>query len=300
MTLTYADPQKINWFLVSWTLSNKCNYRCSYCPEHLHSGYTGQPLWQTVERFIKNFNVPSKEICYRISGGEPTHYKHFIDMAKVVKDTGQIFSFLTNGSQSLEYYKEIGSYTDGLILSYHHEYCSAEHFIAIANSMHGKVAVNLMLTPQNFDDVIKVAQYIFNNTDSILIWPKIVLDKSVSNNISNEVVNYTTEQKQIIKKWPYTRIIDDRKLHRGKLLYNGAPITANELILRGLNVHTNWHCYGGIDMINIDMWGNMYRSDCQQGGAIGNIERWKLPTETIICGAKSCNCLSDIYLRKQR
>ena len=85
--ISYENPDKVNWFLVSWTLSNKCNYRCSYCPDHLHNGSTGQPLWSTVERFIKNFKV-DKEICYRISGGEPTHYKHFMDMAKLVKSEG--------------------------------------------------------------------------------------------------------------------------------------------------------------------------------------------------------------------
>lgn len=300
MILSYADPQKINWFLVSWTLSNKCNYRCSYCPQHLHSGYTGQPLWTTVERFIKNFSVPGKEICYRISGGEPTYYKHFIDMAKAIKNSGHIFSFLTNGSQSVEYYSEINPYTDGLILSYHHEYCDVKHFVEIANLMNGKVVVNLMLTPDNFNEIMNVAQYMYDNAPNMLIWPKIVLDKSVANNISNKVVNYTTEQKKIIKDWPYKRVIDDHKLHRGGLLYNDKPITANDLILRDLNVHTNWQCYGGIDMINIDMWGNMYRSDCQQGGPLGNIERWMLPTTPIICNASSCNCLSDIYLRKHR
>ena len=60
MKLTYKDPAKNNWFLVSWTLSNKCNYRCEYCPDILHNGSTGQPQWSTVKRFVQNFNLKDK------------------------------------------------------------------------------------------------------------------------------------------------------------------------------------------------------------------------------------------------
>ena len=48
MKLGYKDITKNDWFLVSWTLSNKCNYRCEYCPDILHNGSTGQPRWETV------------------------------------------------------------------------------------------------------------------------------------------------------------------------------------------------------------------------------------------------------------
>jgi MoaA/NifB/PqqE/SkfB family radical SAM enzyme len=60
MKLDYQDKTKEDWFLVSWTLSNKCNYKCSYCPDILHNGTTGQPKWETVKNFVENFKVPSK------------------------------------------------------------------------------------------------------------------------------------------------------------------------------------------------------------------------------------------------
>ena len=145
MKLTYANPGKENWFLVSWTLSNKCNYSCDYCPEHLHSGSTGQPRWETVERFVEGFTRPGKEICYRISGGEPTYWKHFIDLAKLVKEKGHVFSFITNGSQSIEYFKEISDYTDGMIISYHPKYADLNHIVEVANTVKCQVGINLMM-----------------------------------------------------------------------------------------------------------------------------------------------------------
>jgi len=298
--ISYENPDKENWFLVSWTLSNKCNYRCSYCPEHLHSGSTGQPEWSTVERFIKTFSVPNKELCYRLSGGEPTHWKHFIDMAKLVKECGHTFSFMTNGSQSVDYYKDIDNYIDGMIISYHPEYADTAHIIEVANSMSCPVALNLMMVPDQFNKLSDIAETMFRNTDHLAIWPKVILDKSNPDHITNEPADYTESQLELLKNWPYFRKLDDIKLHRGNILLDGEKTDANKLILNALNNHKNWKCYGGLDMVNIDMWGNMYRSDCQQGGPLGNIERYGLPTIPIVCNTSSCNCLSDIYLRKER
>lgn len=297
--ISYENPDKENWFLISWTLSNRCNYRCSYCPDHLHNGSTGQPQWSTVERFIRQFTVPNKELCYRISGGEPTYWKHFIDMAKLVKELGHTFSFMTNGSHTVEYYKEISQYSDGIIISYHPEYADLKHIVDVCNNVSCPIAINLMMVPEHFTEQLKIAEYIYNNAEKTAIWPKVLLDKSDPDNITNQPADYTEEQLQTIKNWQYFRKLDDSKLHRGNILLDGQQIDANTLILKGLNRHRNQLCYGGLDMINIDMWGNMYRSDCKNGGPLGNIERYGLPIIPIRCDMDSCNCLSDIYLRKQ-
>ena len=134
MKISYANPDKENWFLVSWALSNKCNYRCTYCPDFLHNGSSGLPKWEVVENFIRSLKIKDKEICYRVTGGEPTFWKRFIDMAKLVKEEGHTFSFITNGSQSVDYYKKIDPYTDGMIISYHHAYADVQKFIDIANN----------------------------------------------------------------------------------------------------------------------------------------------------------------------
>lgn len=299
MKLTYKDPKKDNWFLVSWTLSNKCNYRCSYCPDILHNGSTGHANWEVVSNFVKNFSVPGKTLCYRLSGGEPTYWKHFKDLAKLVKDLGHTFSFLTNGSQSVDYYKEIGQYTDGLIISYHEEYADVDHFIKIAQNIDCPVFINLMLVPEKFDRLVEVAKKLYDSSNNINVWPKVIVDKSDAT-VTNEVLYYSDEQQKIIKNWPYFKKIDDEQLHRGELLLDEIPITANDLIINDLNRHKGWRCWAGLHMVNIDMWGNIYRADCQQGGPIGNLKEYTMPSEPIICGAERCACLSDIYLRKEQ
>ena len=299
MKLTYKDPAKNDWFLVSWTLSNKCNYRCEYCPDILHNGSTGQPQWSTVKRFVQNFNIKDKKICYRLSGGEPTYWKHFVELAELVKEEGHKFTFVSNGSQSPEYFKKIAPYTDGMMLSYHKAYANPEHFIKIINESKIETVINMMLLPNDFEEIFTLAEKIYSSTARASIVPKVIVDKTSSENITNEVMTYTEAQKQLIKDWPFSRKVKDEDLHRGAMMLNDEIVNANDLILQDKNKFSGWNCWAGLHGVNIDMWGNMYRADCQFGGAIGNLERYKLPKDKILCGKERCSCLSDIFIRKE-
>ena len=296
MKLTYQNPNKNNWFLVTWNLGNKCNYRCSYCPSMFNDGSTGWPEWDDVKQFIKQLNeqLPHKDICFRISGGEPTYWKHFLELAELVYSYGNGFTFLSNGSRDITYFSIISKLSTGILLSYHPEYTSPDHFIEISKAVDVPVAVNMMMVPEQFDQLVEISKYIYDNS-SAAIWPKMVLDKI---NMTNQVVEYTQEQKDFIKNWPYFRQLDDEKIHRGILLLDNAPITANELVLQGLNKHQGWACWAGIDMINVDYTGNVFSADCGQG-PLGTIKDFNLPKAPLTCSKSLCSCLSDIYLRKE-
>ena len=296
MKLEYKDPSKADWFLITWDLSNKCNYRCSYCPSMFNDGSSGWPEWNDVKNFVKTINeqLPNKQICFRVSGGEPTYWKHFIDFAECVKHYGNSFSFLSNGSRDIKYFDAINDFTDGMILSYHPEYASPDHFIEISKTMSCPIAVNLMLTPGNFDQMLEIAKYLYDNS-TMAIWPKVVLDKIT---MSNDVAPYTMQQRETIKNWPYFRKLDDIKIHRGGITLDGRDVSANDLILEGLNKHNGWTCWAGLDQLNISFTGDIYKADCQVGGSIGTIKQFTLPNTTQTCDKESCNCLSDIYIRK--
>ena len=300
--LEYENIDKKDWFLVSWTLSNKCNYRCSYCPDILHDGSTGHADWEQVKSFIENFEVPGKQICYRISGGEPTYWKHFKDMAKLVSEKEHKFSFLTNASRDPKYFEEIKDYTDGMMISYHPGYASVIDIVAVCRAFLKPVILNLMMVPEAFEDMKVVAEKIYEYTDNVSIHPKVILDKTSGDFVSNNVLDYTEEQKQFIDTWPYYRDVEFYDLHRGDMLLDGQPITANDLILNGKNKFVDWKCWAGMDGINIDMWGDVYRADCQFGGKIGSIKEGyiNLPSSPIVCKKNTCSCLSDLYIRKEQ
>jgi len=303
MKLEYQDKSKEDWFLVSWTLSNKCNYRCNYCPDILHNGSTGHADWNKVENFISNFDIPGKEICYRISGGEPTYWKHFIDMAKLVKSKGHYFTFLTNASHKLSYYKEISQYTDMIMISYHPRYADANVIINIANEINIPIVLNLMMDPaEDFENLNGIAMQIQQDTDNVWIIPKLVVDKTSSEFPTNKVSDYSEEQMKWLNNWKWygNTQLDLNKFFRGELLLDGQEITANDLIIKEKNKFKGWDCYAGLHGINIDMWGQMYRADCQYGGNIGNLAEYELPKDVIPCGKDICSCLSDIYIKKEQ
>lgn len=300
MNIDYFDPRKKDWFLISWNITNKCNYRCSYCPSQLHDGSSGWPDFEKFKKFVENFRPLGKELCYRITGGEPTYWKKFIDFAQVVKSQGHTFSFLTNGSQSLDYYKNISKYTDGMILSYHPQYSNLKHFSDIANSTDIPVIINLVMVPEKFEELLTIANSIYNATgENLSIWPKVIVDKTSGvDEITNNTIHYTEEQRIIIKNWPFFRKINDTKLHRGDITYNGKKITANDLLLADLNEHAGWKCWAGVHMLSIDNDTKIYRADCRQGGSIGTIDNYTPVEKPLICTKPKCSCLSDIYLKK--
>ena len=300
MKISYVDSTKENWFLISWTLSNKCNYRCHYCSDILHDGSSGHPNWDDVKNFVKNFKLPDKEICYRISGGEPTTWRHFVDLAKLVKEQNNYFTFLSNGSRSVDYFKEISHYSDAIILSYHPQYADVDHFVQIANAASCPIIVNLMMVPSEFDALLLVAEKLVSNSSNIFVWPKLILDKTSKKYITNQVNDYTDAQKDIIKNWNYFRNVDDSKIHRGEIALDGNPISANDIITKNLNNYLDWECWAGLHMLSIDMWGNIYRADCKQGGSLGTLSNYQLPSNTIVCKSTKCGCLGDIYLKKEK
>ena len=169
-------------------------------------------------------------------------------------------------------------------MSYHPEYSSSSHFVEIANATKCEIIVNLMLPPgkEAFDEQYKIAQYLFDRTDRMSIYPKVILDKTDGEHITNTVSPYSSEQKEIIGAWPFARQVNDENLHRGDLKLDEQPVTANDLIISGMNNFAGWKCWAGIDGVNVDMWGNLYRA------------------EPITCGKTVCGCLSDIYIRKDR
>jgi len=261
-----------------------------------NDGSTGWPDWNDVEQFVKTINeqLPHKDICFRISGGEPTYWKYFPDLAKLAHSYGNSFTFLSNGSRDETYFSSIGKFSTGILLSYHPEYTDPDHFIKISNAVEVPVAVNMMMMPDKFDQLVELSKYIYENS-KVAIWPKMVLDKI---NMTNKVSEYTIAQQELIKNWPYFRNLDDTKMHRGKLMLDGKLITANELVLQGLNKHKGWTCWAGLDMLNIDYTGNVFSADCGQR-PLGTIKDFTLPTTTLTCGKDLCSCLSDIYLRKE-
>ena len=71
---------------------------------------------------------------------------------------------------------------------------------------------------------------------------------------------------------------------------------ANNLMRRDFFAFSGWECFIGTDSINIRFDGTVYRGACKVGGPIGHISDpdLVLPTDSVICDNRRCECLSDV------
>src|SRR5208282_2499856 len=79
-------------------LTNKCNYRCSYC--YATSGVQAHPMLplELLKSVVDDAMSLAPHINCEMSGGEPLLYPSVFDLAQYVKSKGNSIYLLTNGS----------------------------------------------------------------------------------------------------------------------------------------------------------------------------------------------------------
>ena len=90
-----------NTIVINWCLLNVCNYRCSYCPEYLHSGTTGFPKLSEVEMLCTEIieHYKNKNTYFEFTGGEVTFWK---DFPKLVDFFLEKYAHLKKGKIGIE------------------------------------------------------------------------------------------------------------------------------------------------------------------------------------------------------
>src|SRR5947207_9732272 len=135
LTIDHLHPEHGRTVLINWTLGNKCNYFCSYCPAELHSGSSGwpqfEPLLSFCDRLIAHYREVRRALRFQFTGGEPTLYRHFPDLVKHLKHEGCEVSLISNGSRRLNWWKEVCPSLDGVVLTHHIEFADFSRFAEV-------------------------------------------------------------------------------------------------------------------------------------------------------------------------
>jgi radical SAM protein with 4Fe4S-binding SPASM domain len=79
-------------------LTNKCNYRCSYC--YAGSGVQSYPMLplEILTKVVDEATSLSPHCRYELSGGEPLLYPHIFELSEYIKSKDSPMYLLTNGS----------------------------------------------------------------------------------------------------------------------------------------------------------------------------------------------------------
>lgn len=302
-----------NLFYIYWTLTDFCNFRCNYCPAHLHSGdyhsgkKPGFPTDEQINDFldllIANY-LPGKQLHLGIGGGEPTLHPMFPTIIEKMSEFGET-SVTTNGGRSVEWWASLPKLPTAVVISLHHEFTKLDKINEIAHFLVQAgvdLAFNLSCDPGSWSDAVGM----YNGLDDDL---KCLVQPKVLNYIGSTrgTYPYTTEQRTWIKEV-------QSKFRRSKLalkkirilptaIYNDGTsrILTNlaELTLSNNHIYSGWECYAGQETFNIHFDGMVYSSICKQV-QICHLADFKPLADPFICNVAACACPGDLLVSKKQ
>lgn len=306
--LRHEKSEHRDWVVVNWCLMNVCNYACSYCPDDLHNGKSSWPSYEKVEAFCRKAieHYAGKKIYFEFTGGEVTLWKDLPKLAKFLNDNGCRVGIISNGSRSLDFWKDFIGCIDHVCLSFHPESAKEEHFIEVVRlcAQNLRTHVNFMMHPEHFDRVLTFAMKVKDIANLSIAVQPLVKD------FGEELFPYTDLQKKIIdnqfhvivKHVKHTKTFDFYRgsMHTVKADGSSAIVAPQQFIATGRNQWRGWSCYAGVEQIVVTMEGDVFRGWCLVGGRIGKIDDpdLTLPTAPVTCSKEYCHCNLDIMTTK--
>lgn len=287
---------------IDWNLGNFCNYSCSYCPDNLHNGSIGFHKFEDIINFIKHLKEQTtRKLYFHFVGGEPTIYKKLPDLLEYLNDNEIYHQILTNGSRELDYWIKNKNVFQTINISFHLEFAKKDHILNLIKSLNDQVYFNLkfLVVPNRLKECLELSNFFDRNIDKNLNISLVPLHKK--DNVE-ELMEYNSNILDIIGKFSIKK--ENTVNHfppRTKLLLNNLDIVNSRYIkAQNLNKFNGWMCNAGVEFLQINMNGNMYRGVCGVGGIIGNIKNEiNLPKSMIKCDKDVCSCLNDITITKK-
>jgi organic radical activating enzyme len=300
-------------------IGNTCNFKCWYC---FPGSNEGTHRWPEYESFVKHLdhlltyyetNLGKSAFELHIIGGEPTLWPEFGKFIQYFKNTHNcIFSMSSNGSRTLRWWKEYGSYMDKVILSCHHEQVDVDHFIQVADCLYEQQVIVtgiVLMDPFKWDRCIQLAEELKHSKHQ---W---AIDMQ---EVYHDTISYTSEQQNILKNNRVRHHNHQWALANNKHIIlktevvseDGTviPVGNNEIVLKKMNNFYGWDCNLGIDSIFIDNFGNitgacrnnLYNLGFQYNIKDDNfIEQFNPKLTTTTCANISCWCQPESNLIKK-
>ena len=302
-------------FTINFTISNKCNYNCKYCPASSKDGSTPFISADEYVEFFTNVFLDNPQVkdykqkIVTITGGEPSIYPEVEKVLKFFKSHNFKVVMISNGSAKADFWIQNADHIDTLCISYHPRYAVPEKIDAVVTHMlekNKKVVVQILMDT-NFWDKAVAASNFFRKYDSITINHKAVQKKLGVSNPSEvgELIDYTEDQIKFIKNEPSIQSSDNKNspvVH----YENGESesFDGQKIIVNKLNHFKGFLCGTGQSSLVIKQDGRVSGSACCMGGSVfGNLIlnkklRIKLFDKKITCRKEICNCVYDQRIAK--
>ena len=319
--VSYKYDWQHNHLYVDMVLGNTCSYSCSYCPDSLHDGsvpwHSIDNLKKFTSRVLSHYstNLNKQFYTFNFLGGEPSLYKHLIELCDHVKNESEKYNstsmieFLTNGYRKEKWWRQNIHLFDQVNISHHPEFARPEHSRNVADIVaenKKRTSLMVLMPPVLWNECLNQIEIILDSKYMFCMNPKVVLDKK--SNIGN-LYKYTPEQLEFLRQdirdhgyetidiFPTKQRCQHLKL---KNLIVQPDIDANFILSHDKHHFKNWYCYAGVDIIHLDHEGNIRYGGACPVSTNSNItdNKYNLPIEPVRCPVKVCYCCDDIECRK--
>jgi len=243
-------------FNVSWILGRFCNYKCSYCWPYAN---TQIPDHQDLEVYKKTIDSIKQQaningfnkFHWSLSGGEPTAYKHLLELVEYLGDAEyQSIHMTTNLSPSNNWWKKWTDNTKtlqrkSLTASFHAEFANEIEFAdKILQLMNDGVfvTVNQVMVPEQFYQLYERLQRFVNRGINVTLKPQ-------SNETASAIVDGYSDAMIRLMREGFPQQVDNNELLQVKLIDNTNTVwhidQAERFNSFGFNKFEGWTCNSG-------------------------------------------------------
>ena len=300
-------------FSTSWILGRFCNYKCSYCWPYARSDQIDhQPLEvykSTVDEIKRQARANGfNQFHWSFSGGEPTAYKHLLDLMRHLDDgletPYQSVHMTTNLSPGIEWWKRWANAVSmlarkSLTASFHAEHAKEQDFankILRLMDENVYVTINQVMIPELFWEYYERCERFHRQGINITLKPQ-------SDPTASHVVGgYTDEMIQLMQQG-FPQEANGEEIYQIALYDQEGRQhlfdQAERFNAFGFNKFKNWMCNSGYQSVIIR--GNeVKRSYSCHDAPLGNLESFNLFSTPTICNTPSCVSSADSKIPKQK
>lgn len=306
---------------VMWSIHNKCNYQCSYCPPALNSGnFSGLKLENLkgfIDRIEKHYaeKLGFKNILFSFTGGEPTLWPDFREFIKYIEHKGFRLGLTTNASVGLNYWNQISTYFDYICLSFHPESADVDSFLKTFEYLHNAdktviPSVRVMMHPdqklwnKSIELVDKLKKYSNWTYECVHILDDYGMESNKIDYKDSKKVEFLEQNAFNSQFKDNSTITEPSVKFNYKITYKNNEIEKldeNKLINDGSANFRGWNCFIGLEQLYIHSNGLIKRAGCNVGpwlGTIAEYESINFPERPIKCQRDNCFCPTDIRISK--
>ncbi len=306
---------------VMWSIHNKCNYSCSYCPSEVHGGNFNWLKLDILKGFIDKIEkhyvqgLGYKKILFSFTGGEPTLWPDFIECITYINKKGFRVGITTNAHVSVNYWKNVSTFFDYICLSFHPESADIDNFIAVFEQLHNDKrtvipSVRVMMHPeQKFWDK---SVYLISKLKKFPNWTYECVHILEDYGLKNIKTDYGSKDKeQFIQENSFqSQFKNDEVVYEPIVGFNYnveyknkkiEKLDENKLINEGKASFKGWNCFIGLEQLFIHYTGMVKRAGCNVSPDLGTImeyEKIEFPSNPVKCNRANCFCPTDIRITK--